>query len=382
MDNNLRITRRGFGRQFRGGGVFALILALLLGCLPVAAPVRAEASAGLPTATQAALAALLAERAAAINAPGAVLAVERTGYAPWVGVYGQADLAGNLPMEPLSRLRIASLTKPYVAVVTLQLVQEGWLLLDHSVEHWLPGLVPGGERIQVRHLLSHTSGLPEYMTGGFVGKVRREPERVYTPPELVAEALRYPRRFAPGAAGRWSYSNTNYILLGLIIEAVTRNSLEHELQQRILTPLGLRNTAMAPARATGEGLARGYVRQNDYTELNMSFAWAAGGLTSTADDTLRFANALFAGRLLRPEYLALMRSYVAADRDGYGLGLMRSAFPGLGNGEGHTGGLAGYRSVVWHLPEHGSTIVVLVNRYESDPQKIAVPVAQLLSRLP
>ncbi len=360
-------------------GIFApLLLVLFLSSLFTPPAARAVTLPALPVATQAALAATLAERAAAINAPGAILAVERAGYAPWVGAYGRADLAQNLPMEPVSQMRVASLTKPYVAVVTLQLVQEGWLALDQSVGHWLPGLVPGGERVTVRHLLSHTSGLPEYMTGGFVGRVRRAPERVYMPQELVAEALTRPRQFTPGAAGRWAYSNTNYILLGLIIEAVTGNSLETELQQRIIAPLGLSHTAMAPARATAEGLARGYVRQNDYSELNMSFAWAAGGLTSTAEDTLRFGRALFGGQLLRPEYLALMRSYVAAGRDAYGLGLMRTSFPAIGNGEGHTGGLAGYRSVVWHLPEQGLTIVVLVNRYEADPQRIAAAVARLL----
>jgi D-alanyl-D-alanine carboxypeptidase len=357
------------------------LLALFLISLAPPLPARAAPPA-FPAETQAALAATLAERARAINAPGAVVAVERAGSAPWVGVYGRADLAADQPMEPPSRLRVASLTKPYVAVTALQLVQEGWLALDQSVAHWLPGLVPGGERITVRHLLSHTSGLPEYMNNGFVGRVRREPERVYTPQQLVAEALTRPRQFAPGASGRWGYSNTNYILLGLIIERVTGNSLEFELEQRILGPLGLSNTAMAPSRATGEGLARGYARGQDYTELNMSFAWAAGGLTSTAEDTLRFGQALFGGELLRPEYLALMRTYLDAGRDDYGLGLMRTTFPALGSAEGHTGGLAGYRSVLWHLPEHGITIVVLVNRYEADPQRIAEAVARLLARVP
>lgn len=361
-------------------GLLALCLALFLASLCVVPAAQAHTPSALPAELQAALAATLAERVTALNAPGAVVAVERAGYAPWIVAAGQANLATGAPMEPASRLRVASLTKPYVAVLALQLAQEGWLALDQTVAHWLPGLVPGGERITVRQLLSHTSGLPEYMTGGFVGRVRRAPERVYTPEELVAEALARPRLFAPGAPGRWAYSNTNYILLGLIIERVTGNSLEFELQQRIIEPLGLTNTAMAPNRATGEGLARGYARGQDYTELNMSFAWAAGGLTSTAEDTLRFARALFDGALLRPEYLASMRSYLDAGRDDYGLGLMRTTFPTLGSAEGHTGGLAGYRSVVWRLPEQGITIVVLVNRYEVDPQRIAEALIRVLAQ--
>jgi D-alanyl-D-alanine carboxypeptidase len=358
------------------------MLIILSASVPLAAPAHAADLPALPATTQAALADTLATIVRSTNTPGAVVALQRAGYAPWYAAAGQADLAQQLTMTPDSQFRIASITKTYVAVVALQLVQEGWLRLDQSVAHWLPDLVPGGDQIQVRHLLTHTSGLPEYMTNGFVGRVRRAPERSYAPAELVAEALQRPRQFPPGAPGRWAYSNTNYILLGMIVEAVTGNSLEHELQQRIFAPLALSTTAMAPPEATGAGLARGYVRQQDYTEINMSFAWAAGGLTSTAADTLRFAQALFAGELLHADTLASMRSYVPANRGSYGLGLMRTSFPGSGSAEGHTGGLAGYRSVMWHLPEHNITIVVLVNRYETDPQRIAEPLARIVRDLP
>jgi len=324
----------------------------------------------------------LEQAVAESGAPGAALYVHVPGRGTWAGARGLADIGRGVPLVPDDRMRIASVTKSFVAVVALQLVQEGWLALDQTVEHWLPGLVPGGERITVRQLLSHTSGLPDYMTGAFVGRARRETARVWAPRELVAEALRRPRLFAPGAPGRWAYANTNYILLGMIVERVTGNSLETELQQRIVGPLGLARTAMAAPSADTGDLARGYVGREDYTALNPSFAWAAGGIVANAPDVGRFARALFGGELLRPETLALMQSFGptgggfgVADL-GYGLGLMQRTLPADAPAparlaRGHTGGLAGYRSVMWHLPANGVTLVVLVNRYESDPNLVA-----------
>jgi D-alanyl-D-alanine carboxypeptidase len=220
------------------------------------------------------------------------------------------------------------------------------------------------------------------MTDGFVGRVRRDPARVWAPHELVAEALRRPALFAPGAPGRWAYANTNYILLGMIIERVTGNSLERELDQRIIQPLGLSRTALSGPSADPGDIARGYVGRKDYSALNMSFAWAAGGLVASAADVGRFAGALFGGELLRPETLALMRGFGptagglgVADLS-YGLGLMQRALPADGPpaparlAQGHTGALAGYRSAMWHLPQSGITVVALVNRYESDPNRV------------
>lgn len=262
--------------------LFALLLmvGLVLPVAPTQARVRVD-QPPLEPGVAAELGRALENGLAEQGVPGAVLFVHVPGRAPWVGAGGLANTATGAAMTPQHRLRVASLTKSFVAVVALQLVQEGWLNLDQTVEHWLPGLVPGGERISVRHLMSHTSGLPEYMSDGFVGRARLVPDKVWAPRELVAEALKRPMLFAPGAPGRWAYANTNYILLGLIVEQVTRNPLERELQQRVIGPLGLRATSMAPPNADPGDLARGYVGGQDYTALNMSFAWAAGGMISS-----------------------------------------------------------------------------------------------------
>jgi D-alanyl-D-alanine carboxypeptidase len=367
--------------------LLALLLALLAHTLP-AAPVAA-AQPGLDPALTAALDEALAAARAETRAAGALLYVDVPGRGAYSGASGVADLGAGTPLAPGAVVRVASITKPFVAVVAMQLVQEGWLVLDHSVEHWLPGLVPGGERITVRQLLAHRSGLPDYLADGFVGRARRQPERVWTPRELVAEALRKPRPFAPGA--RWGYSNTNYILLGLIVERVTGNPLERELRQRIVAPLGLAGTELAPGGMATPELARGYVRGADYTGLNMSVAWAAGGLTSTAADLGRFAEALFGGELLGPAALAELLAWGPtggawgiADM-AYGLGVMRRALPAPGVAAparlavGHTGALGGYRSAMWHLPASGVTIVVAMTSYEAEPNRAVTRVLEALA---
>ncbi len=371
----------------------ALLLALLLSLLP-ARPLGAAPPAALSPELARALDAVLEAGRREAGAAGALLYVSVPGRGAYSGARGLADVAAGTPLVTGARVRLASLTKPYVAVVALQLVQEGWLLLDHSVEHWLPGLLPGGERITVRQLLRHTSGLPDYLSDGIVGRARRAPEHTWTPQELLAEALGKPRSFAPGAPGRWEYSNTNYILLGLIIERVTGNPLERELRQRIFTPLGLRSTALAPPSADPGDLAHGYVKGRDYTALNSSVVWAAGGITSTVDEVGAFVEALYGGRLLKPETLGLMLAcestggaWGIADM-GYGLGMMRRTLPAAGlapadrQALGHTGALGGYRTAMWRLERSGVIIVVALTRFEADPTPIVARALEALAAHP
>jgi D-alanyl-D-alanine carboxypeptidase len=298
-----------------------------------------------------------------------------------------ANLATGTPLAPDARVRVGSITKPFVAAVALQLVQEGWLLLDHSVEHWLPRLVPGGEQITVRQLLSHTSGLPDYLTDSLIARARQNPDHHWTPQELVAEALQYPRRFAPGAPGRWAYSNTNYILLGLIIERVTGHSLEQELQQRVIAPLGLHDTILTSSSADPGNLAHGYESGVDRTALNMSVAWAAGGLSASVEDLTRFTQGLVWGKLLEPTTLnTMLTSAPTGSGDlAYGLGVMQHVLPAPGLSRearlalGHTGEIEGYRSAMWFFPASGVTIAAAFTREEADPDQLVSAVLQVLA---
>lgn len=364
---------------------FVLILALML---PSADPARAQED---PADLAMALHSVLDASRVSLGAPGALLFVAGPGIGAFQSASGVADKASGAPLNPTARVRIASLSKTFVAVVALQLVQEGWLSLDHSVEHWLPGLIPGGEQITVRQLLQHTSRLPDYLNDGMVKRARSDPDRVWSPRELVAEALRRTPRFPAGVPQRWNYSNTNFIVLGLIIERVTGNSLDLELRQRIIEPLGLRDTSLAPPTADPGDLARGYVRGRDYTEVNMSVAWAAGGIISTVSDVGAFMQALFDGALLRPEMLEIMQQWQPAARNlegadlAYGLGLMRRTLPnaaGLAPDSrlaiGHTGALAGYRIAAWHLPASDITIVAALTSFEAQPNVVAVRTLETL----
>jgi D-alanyl-D-alanine carboxypeptidase len=271
---------------------------------------------------------------------------------------GVAETVGNQPVDPDGFFRIGSDTKPFVATVALQLVGEGALALDDTVEEHLPGVVAGngndGSLITVRHLLQHTSGIHEDYPGfdtpeQFLEK-RFDP---YPPEELVARAMSHPPDFAPGTA--WAYSNTGYMLVAMIIERVTGNRWYEEVDARIVRPLGLEHTLFPGDAATLPAPhARGYQRftaGGDLVDVTEMIDWnASGGLISTTADVNRFFRALLDGTLLRPAELAEMQRTVPVGEPveqlwpggRYGLGLRMRPLPCGGVYWGHGGGGSGY----------------------------------------
>jgi D-alanyl-D-alanine carboxypeptidase len=259
------------------------------------------------------------------------------------------------------------ITKTFVSTVALQLVGEGRLSLDDTVEQWQPGLIPGGAQITVRQLLNHTSGLFNYTDDdAFISEVLTNPLTVYTPQQIITLANSYPPRFAPGTS--WSYSNTNYIVAGLILERVTHQSISQLIQQRITGPLRLRNTYLPELSPDIQGYhARGYFPPArtgegyvDVTRLSPTVAWAAGALVSNVDDLRRYFGALLGGKLLRPAQLAQMKDLVPVDDEyelGYGLGLYRSE-TACGPIWGHDGGIPGYATIA-HNDETGRRGIAL-----------------------
>ena len=288
------------------------------------------------------------DRVVAAGAPG-VIALVRDGDRTVRAAGGSADLETRRPLRPGDRYRVGSNTKTFVAVAALQLAGEGRLALTDTVERWLPGLVPGGGAITVRQLLNHTSGLADYVPDEddtFIRRVLADRHRVWTPHELVAIGTAQPPLFAPGAA--WAYSNTGYVLLGLIVEAASGHPLATELRRRIFAPLHLRGTSFATGPRIvgrhGHGYSRFAARHRyDITEVDQSWAGAAGAIVSRARDLARFQCALLGGRLLRPDLLAEMRTTVpvGGQGSGYGLGLIRSRRP-CGTFWGHGGETLGY----------------------------------------
>lgn len=295
-------------------------------------------------------------------------------------------------MEPTTNVRIASISKIFTAVVVLQLVEEGALALDAPVSTYLPALLRNGDAITIRYLLQHRTGLYDYLEDrNFVAQPYRSPQRLFEPRELVAYATQFPAAFAPGSAGNWDYSSTNFVILGLVVEQVTGNSLAQEMRQRIFEPLGLDQTYFAPDEAVPESAAGGYAQNVDQTNVAMSFAYATANIVSTAENVRRFVDGLVNGAVLQPETRAEMFTFVNGKGQyrmpelEYGLGLMRNRLPvGPGpNGErpaaastvvGHIGGFGGFRSAVWSAPEGGITIALGVNQAATDPNILATRV--------
>jgi len=214
---------------------------------------------------------------------------------------------------------IASVTKTFTAVVVMQLIEEGKLSLDDTVDTWFPEQ-PDGDSITVRMLLSHTSNLANFHT--IFGNDEEKWTREWTPEELIAVANEAGPVGVPGSK-KAHYSNTNYIMLGLIIEKVTSNSWEHEVETRIIKPLGLKNTTFLEEGSWKGKFVPGYIKTPDgylslseyswYSRGSVSVAWATGGIISTASDLMTFASALFDGRLVSKETLAVMAQPVGTE---------------------------------------------------------------------
>lgn len=273
---------------------------------------------------------------------------------------GVADRETGAPMTSHHATRVGSITKSFVATVLLQLVGEGRLSLDDSVERRLPGVVPGGQDITVRQLLNHTSGIYNYTDDEtWLADALATPEKHWTPLELVAVATSQEPVFAPGTS--WSYSNTNYLLAGLIVERVTGHTVAGEIDRRIVRPLGLHRTFLVVDDRVPSWQAHGYLTPSAITELGLplpedggyldttfwppTWAWAAGAMVSTTHDLSRFYEALLGGRLLRPAQLAEMTKAVEIEEGaGYGLGLLTQETD-CGTVWGHDGGIPGYLSV-------------------------------------
>lgn len=315
----------------------------------------------------------LAGRLVQAGAPGAIVVVRTAGGIRRAAA-GAARLHPRVPIRAGDRYRIASVTKPFVAAVVLQLVGEGRLRLGDRVEGWLPGLVPN-RRVTIRELLGHTSGLFDYDDDPLWVKARiADPERTWMPRELVAVATRHPPLFPPGTD--WSYSNTNYVLLGLVVEAVTKHSLADELRARVIGPLGLRATSYPPGAALAGRVAHGYQgsapglpipsgRLVDVTSRVSPSGWGAGQLVSNADDVTRFFAALLGGRVVPAAELREMKSPVGGGKPvpftaPYGLGL-DIVHTTCGTAYGHSGDMPGYRNVVLASADGRRVATLMVN---------------------
>ncbi|WP_171169499.1 serine hydrolase [Streptomyces sp. I05A-00742] len=299
--------------------------------------------------------------------PGAQAAFGGRNGLPQVLNSGVGDLRTGRPFPVPSTARIGSQTKVFVATVVLQLVGEGRIELDRDIDHYLPGLIRhngnDGREITVRQLLQHRSGLPEHEDDLYAMGIEKVRYRHFTPKDLLDLALDEPPVFTPGTS--WSYSNTNYIVAGMLIEKVTGRWWGTEVTNRIIKPLGLSRTAVP----TGYGIPgphpRGYItvedgRRIDITEFDISMADAAGSMTSDGPDLIKFYDTLLnTNKLLKPDQLAAMKT---TSKTGgsieYGLGIIK-AKKSCGDFWGHDGQVFGWSTAAGITTNGGRAAVVL-----------------------
>jgi len=299
----------------------------------------------------------VAQQVLAVGAPGYVARID-DGHRVAITVAGLADTATQRPLTGHDQFEIGSNTKTFMSTLALQLVDRGRLDLDAPVSKYLPGVVANGKNITVRMLLNHTSGLFNYTADpDFFTEMDKDPQHVWTEKELLAVAFKHEPNFAPGTS--WSYSNTNYTLIGMILQKQTGRSLPDLVQQRIARPLGLTHTYFANPRATntGPGYAHGYAVSfagPTPTSVDTSswplggWAGAAGAIISNPNDLSRFFSAVLGGKLFSQEQLNQMKTTVDLPKDfpiagGYGLGLFKIK-AACGTVWGHGGDTLGHHS--------------------------------------
>ncbi|MDQ6853854.1 MAG: beta-lactamase family protein [Actinomycetota bacterium] len=317
--------------------------------------------------------------------PGAVVVVRSEELGNWSTKFGTRTLGDKRPIGIDDHVRIGSNTKTMTGTVILQLVQEGKLRLDDPVSKFRPD-VPNGENITVEQLMDMRSGLYNYSDSLELNQaLDTNPKRVWTPDELLAMALAHPPYFPPGEG--YHYTNTNFVLLGMIIDRLTADSLDHAFQERIFKPLGLDNTSLPKrhSKAIPEPHPQGYMfgtnvstldsqvlpadqqaeasagtfKPSNVTNERPSWAWAAGGAISTTDDLARYVRALVGGGLLH-EDLQRQRLDSMQPVDptnptspSYGLALAK-----LGPLFGHTGEIPGFQSFMGYDPVRKIAVVV------------------------
>jgi len=323
--------------------------------------------------------------AADSSIPG-VVALVAQGDSIWAGASGDADLSGRI-MHPDDIVRIASLTKPFTATVILQMTEAGVLGLDESIVPFFDRDVVDslviidnlsyGYRVTIRMLLSHRSGIYDYADEGFYDLIGENPSRRWLPIELVQYAYRNGQPyFVPDAIPEndYGYSNTNYILLGMIAEQIDGRAFDQIVRDRVLRPLGMSKTFLAEYEAIPPTIASGYDGEVDVSSYDYSFEWSSAGLVSTVGDLHTFLDALMDGRLfVNASTLDAMRN-----PDGYGLGLAASVTSDGMLGYGHFGQSLGFVSVMMYVPSRQAYVIAAMNQRTADAAAVYLDLLSLV----
>ena len=304
---------------------------------------------------------------------GSVL-VAKDGKPVFRKAYGLADREWNVANTPETRFRLGSITKQFTATAILQLAEQGKLSVDDPISKYYPAAPAAWAPITLKHLLTHTSGIPSYtaIPGFFAQQARLDK----TPDEIIALTRDKPLDFPPGS--KYAYDNTGYILLGYVVEKVSGQPYAAYLQDHIFTPLGMKDTGydvsdtVLPRRASGYSVAGGKAKNAAF--LAMSLPYAAGSLYSTVDDLLIWDQALHSGKAIKPASVAAMFTDYGFK---YGFGQSIRVQKDGRRIWGHNGGINGFSTQINHLPDEGLTVIVLANIEQAPSGRIADKLSSL-----
>ncbi|MFD0264921.1 serine hydrolase domain-containing protein [Kitasatospora indigofera] len=294
--------------------------------------------------------------------PGVSVGIWLPGQGQYVKSFGVADKKTGAPMTVDLYSRIGSETKTFTATALLELVDDGLVGLDDPISAYVSG-VPNGDNITLRNLAEMRSGLFPYSADpDFVTALESDPTKPFTPEQLLAYGYKHPNISGPGV--QFLYNNSNYILLGLVVEKVSGIPLAEFIHDRVTGPSGLEHTLFPKGAEFPSPHAHGYTNQTltgatvDATDWNPSWGWAAGAMISTLDDLKRWAKIVATGELLSPETQAQRTKFLPTTLPGAGYGLGLFDIQGW---VGHNGSLPGYESLTLYMPETGATLVVILN---------------------
>jgi len=362
------------------------IAALLAGTLTTAAPAAAEPS------LEATLLPVVTGQMVKMGIPGVIVSVQTPDRGSWQAALGVSDIVTRTPMDVADHVRIGSITKSLTATVILQLAQEGRLRLDDPLAPYFPGVQTN--RATIRQALQLTSGIADYTTDAFLNALAVAPQRVWSPAELVGLIADEPPMFPAGTG--WYYSNTNYVMLGIVAEQVTGQPLRRLIADRIFGPLNMTGCSFPDAadNTVPQPSSRGYMLSTkwdrpptppaplpplvDVTDFNPSWAAGAGQAICTAADLAVWGRALATGELLDPDMQAQrLTFYPTGDPHArYGLGVVD--INGL---VGHNGEISGFMSQAARRESDGTVIVVLSNlMIAPDLTEPATAISELISR--
>lgn len=301
------------------------------------------------------------------NIPGAIVGIWYGSGSAWVKAFGKSDIGSGKDMHYSVKFRIGGITQTFLATLLLSYVDDKKINLDEPVAKYLP-FVPNGEKISVRQLVNNTSGIFDYTEdAGFWPRVFKDPLREWQPMELVNIAFKHEPYFKPGEG--WHYSNTNFILLGMIIEKVTSEKLEDSLKFRVIKRLGVENTFFTTEPFMTGHYARGYMSKEgsvvpeDITLLDPSVEWAAGAIVSDLQNMSLWAKAFYRGSFLSDKLREARFDWIDTGEPycKYGLGVFK-----VGDFIGYKGGMPGYSCTMFYLPEQNVTIIVMLNKFPDD----------------